>query len=71
MFAQSCGRSAFGTPFDAGAELKAIVSSAGGRGGGTRELAQGGVPSAEVIPELIARAAQRVRELAAAGTPAP
>ncbi len=46
-------------PFDAGAELKAIVSSAGGRGGGTRDLAQGGVPSAELIPELIARAAQR------------
>lgn len=65
VFAQSCGAA-----FDAGADLKAIVSSAGGRGGGTRELAQGGVPSAEVIPELIARAARRVRELAAAGTPA-
>ena len=71
VFAQSCGGSSIGTPFDAGAELKAVVSSAGGRGGGTRELAQGGVPSAELIPELIARAAQRVRELAAAGTPAP
>jgi len=66
VFAQSCGAA-----FDAGAELKAVVSSAGGRGGGTRELAQGGVPSAELIPELIAKAAQRVRELAAAGTPAP
>jgi alanyl-tRNA synthetase len=61
VFAQSGGR------FDAGAELKAAVISVGGRGGGTRELAQGGVPSADLIPELIARAAQRARELAAAG----
>jgi alanyl-tRNA synthetase len=65
VFAQSSGR------LDAGAELKAIVSSAGGRGGGTREVAQGGVPSADLIPELIARAAQRARELAAAETPSP
>ncbi len=56
VFAQSPG----GT-FDAGAHLMAIVSSAGGRGGGTRDLAQGGVPSAELIPELIARAVQAVR----------
>ncbi len=56
VFAQSPG----GT-FDAGAELKAIVSSAGGRGGGTRDLAQGGVPSAELIPELIEQAVQDTR----------
>jgi alanyl-tRNA synthetase len=56
VFAQSPG----GT-FDVGAQLKAVVSSAGGRGGGTRDLAQGGVPSAELIPELIARAAQAAR----------
>jgi alanyl-tRNA synthetase len=56
VFAQSPG----GT-FDAGAQLKAIVSSAGGRGGGTRDLAQGGVPKAELIPDLIARAAQAAR----------
>ena len=52
VFAQSPGG-----PFDAGAELKAIVASAGGRGGGTRDLAQGGVPSADLIPALLARAA--------------
>ena len=69
VFAHSIGTHSCGPAFDAGAELKAIVSSVGGRGGGTRELAQGGVPSAEVIPELIARAAQRLRELAAAGMP--
>jgi alanyl-tRNA synthetase len=56
VFAQSPGGS-----FDAGAELKAAVSSAGGRGGGTRDLAQGGVPSAELIPELIARTAEAAR----------
>ncbi len=56
VFAQSPGGS-----FDAGAQLKAIVSSAGGRGGGTRDLAQGGVPSAALIPELIARAEQVAR----------
>ena len=56
VFAQSPGGS-----FDAGAQLKAIVSSAGGRGGGTRDLAQGGVPSAALIPELIARAEQAAR----------
>jgi alanyl-tRNA synthetase len=56
VFAQSPGGG-----FDAGAELKAIVSSAGGRGGGTRDLAQGGVPSAALIPELIARAEQTAR----------
>jgi alanyl-tRNA synthetase len=63
VFAQSRG----GT-FDAGAELKAIVSSVGGRGGGTRELAQGGVPSANLIPELIVRAVQRARAQAVTGT---
>jgi alanyl-tRNA synthetase len=56
VFAQSPG----GT-FDAGAQLMAIVSSAGGRGGGTRDLAQGGVPSAELIPQLIERAVQAAR----------
>ncbi len=56
VFAQSPG----GT-FDAGAALKAIVTSAGGRGGGTRDLAQGGVPSSELIPELIERAVHGAR----------
>jgi alanyl-tRNA synthetase len=56
VFAQSAGGS-----FDAGTQLKAIVSSAGGRGGGTRDLAQAGVPSAELIPELIAHAAEAAR----------
>jgi len=58
VFAQSPGGS-----FDAGAQLMAIVSSVGGRGGGTRDLAQGGVPSAELIPKLLARALQAARSL--------
>jgi alanyl-tRNA synthetase len=58
IFAQSIGASGGECSFDAGAQLKAIVLSAGGRGGGTRDLAQGGVPSADLIPELLARAVQ-------------
>jgi alanyl-tRNA synthetase len=56
VFAQSPGG-----PFDAGAQLKAIVSSVGGRGGGTHDLAQGGVPSSELIPELLTRARNAAR----------
>ena len=63
VFAQSPGGS-----YDAGAQLKAIVSAAAGRGGGTRDLAQGGVPSAELIPELIARAAEAARTHSAQST---
>jgi alanyl-tRNA synthetase len=66
VFAQSPGGS-----FDAGAQLKAIVSSAGGRGGGTRDLAQGGVPSAALIPELIARAEQMARARSGAQSAEP
>jgi len=58
VFAHSAGAA-----FDAGAELRALAGSVGGRGGGSRDLAQGGVPSAEMIPRLIADAAQRARAL--------
>jgi alanyl-tRNA synthetase len=68
VFAHSAGAA-----FDGGAELRALVASVGGRGGGTRDMAQGGVPSAEMIPRLIAEAAQRARALCpstpAASTP--
>jgi alanyl-tRNA synthetase len=57
IFAQSPGGS-----FDAGAQLKALVGAAGGRGGGSRDLAQGGAPDASLIPELIARAAVLARK---------
>ena len=62
VFAHSAGAS-----FDAGAELRAQVGSVGGRGGGSREMAQGGVPSAESIPKLISDAAQRARAMAVPG----
>ncbi len=48
--------------FDAGAALKSAVTSAGGRGGGNREMAQGGVPDAAAIPALLELAAQSVRK---------
>ena len=70
VFAHSAGAA-----FDAASELRALVGSVGGRGGGTRDLAQGGVPSADAIPKLIAQAAQRARALRpstpTAGAPGP
>jgi alanyl-tRNA synthetase len=54
------------TTFNAGAELKALLITCGGRGGGTATLAQGGVPSTEQIPALLARAAQQARAQAPA-----
>ena len=48
--------------FDAGSALKSAVSAAGGRGGGNKEMAQGGVPDAALIPELLEAVAQSVRK---------
>ena len=56
VFAQSPGGA-----FDAGAVLKQVVAAEGGRSGGTRDLAQGGVPKAEAIPKLLECAAQMAR----------
>jgi alanyl-tRNA synthetase len=61
VFAQSPGGR-----FDAGAQLKTVLASVGGRGGGTKDLAQGGVPSADAIPGLLARAAEAARAAAEA-----
>jgi len=44
VFAQSAGGSA-----DMGALLKRVLSSVGGRGGGTRDFAQGGVPAGSPV----------------------
>lgn len=38
---------------DAGAVLKAALASAGGRGGGSPRLAQGSVPSAELLQQVV------------------
>jgi alanyl-tRNA synthetase len=59
VFAQSLGGQ-----FDAGAQLKAVLATVGGRGGGTKDLAQGGVPAADAIPGLLARAAEAARAVA-------
>jgi alanyl-tRNA synthetase len=44
VFAQSAGQ-----PFDMGALLKETMTKLGGRGGGSKDMAQGGVPSADGI----------------------
>jgi alanyl-tRNA synthetase len=44
VFAQSPGQ-----PFDMGALMKEVVTKIGGRGGGTKDMAQGGIPNAEGI----------------------
>ena len=44
VFAQSAGQ-----PFDMGALMKETMAKLGGRGGGSKDLAQGGIPNAEGI----------------------
>ena len=44
VFAQSAGQ-----PFDMGALMKETMAKLGGRGGGSKDLAQGGVPNADGI----------------------
>jgi len=51
VFAQSPGQ-----PSDMGALLKEIVGKFGGRGGGSKDMAQGGMPSADAIQSALANA---------------
>jgi alanyl-tRNA synthetase len=44
VFAQSAGQ-----PFDMGALMKETMAKLGGRGGGSKDIAQGGIPSADGI----------------------
>lgn len=44
VFAQSPGQ-----PFDMGALMKEVMTKIGGRGGGSKDMAQGGIPNAEGI----------------------
>jgi len=53
VFAQSAGQ-----PNDMGALLKDTVAKLGGRGGGSKDLAQGGVPSSEDLDAALAAAAE-------------
>lgn len=55
VFAQSPG-----PPHDMGALLKEVVSKLGGRGGGSKDLAQGGVPSANGLEAALAAAAEKL-----------
>jgi alanyl-tRNA synthetase len=57
VFAQSKG-----LPFDMGALLKEALVKLGGRGGGSKDMAQGGAPRAEGLELLLADAAARLQE---------
>ena len=48
VFAQSAGM-----PFDMGALMKDAMTKLGGRGGGSKDMAQGGLPSADGIDEVL------------------
>ncbi len=56
IFAQSKGM-----PFDMGALLKETLAKLGGRGGGSKDLAQGGTPSAAGLDAALEELAQRLR----------
>jgi alanyl-tRNA synthetase len=53
VFAQSAGQ-----PHDMGALLKETMAKLGGRGGGSKDLAQGGAPKSEGLPAALASAAE-------------
>jgi len=57
VFAQSAGQ-----PHDMGALMKEIISTYGGRGGGSRDMAQGGLPQADRLDAALAAAANAVRK---------
>jgi alanyl-tRNA synthetase len=48
VFAQSAGQ-----PFDMGALMKQTMAKLGGRGGGSKDMAQGGIPTPEGIEALL------------------
>jgi alanyl-tRNA synthetase len=43
-----------------GALLKQVLSSVGGRGGGTRDFAQGGIPAGVKVDALLRQAADTI-----------
>jgi alanyl-tRNA synthetase len=49
-----------GSPIDLGALLKEIVSANGGKGGGSRDMAQGGLASRELLEKALAQAEAKV-----------
>jgi alanyl-tRNA synthetase len=57
VFAQSAGQ-----PYDMGTLLKETAAKLGGRGGGSKDLAQGGVPHSAGLPEALAAAAEKLAQ---------
>jgi alanyl-tRNA synthetase len=55
VFAQSAGQ-----PFDMGALMKETMAKLGGRGGGSKDMGQGGVASGEGLESALKEVAQRV-----------
>ncbi len=55
VFAQSSGG-----PSDMGALLKQVLAAVGGRGGGSRDFAQGGAPPASNVEQLLKQAADTI-----------
>jgi alanyl-tRNA synthetase len=49
-----------GSALDLGTLLKEIVSANGGKGGGSRDMAQGGLPSKELVEKALAEAGAKV-----------
>ncbi len=56
VFAQSTGGNA-----DMGALLKQVLASVGGRGGGSRDFAQGGAPPGNNVEQLLKQAADTIK----------
>ncbi|HZZ16337.1 MAG TPA: DHHA1 domain-containing protein, partial [Candidatus Sulfotelmatobacter sp.] len=55
VFAQSAGQ-----PYDMAALLRETLSKIGGRGGGSKDLAQGGAPSSAGLTEAVESTAQSI-----------
>ena len=55
VFAQSAGQ-----PFDMGALMKEVMATLGGRGGGSKDMAQGGIASGEGLDATLSGIAQKL-----------
>jgi len=58
VFAQTVGG-----PHDMGALMKETLGTLGGRGGGSKDMAQGGAPKAEALDTVLAELARRLSQL--------
>lgn len=63
VFAQSAGQ-----PFDMGALMKETMATLGGRGGGSKDMAQGGIPNGEGLDATFTGIAQRLAAESAKAT---